>query len=88
MDKKRFKILPILSLIAFIVGLVTIINSAGWGSDAANAFLRAHGGAMDSAQFSIIIQGSINSFIIIGAVLFLVGCIGCLISIILLEMQK
>lgn len=57
MDKLKLQILPKVSLITFIAGLGIIINSAGWGSEAANVFLRAHGGAMDSSQFSIIVQG-------------------------------
>jgi hypothetical protein len=56
----ELQILPKVSLITFIAGLVIIINSAGWGSATANAFLRAYGGSMYSAQFSIIVQGSIN----------------------------
>jgi len=88
MDKLKLQILPKVSLITFIAGLVTIIFSPGWGIEAANAFLRAHGGGMDSVQFSAILQGSINSFTIIGAVLFFLGGLGCLISIIFSEMQK
>lgn len=86
MDKQRLQILPIVSLIAFIVGLVTIINSAGWGSDAASAFL---GGSPTSPEsWAILVQGYTNSFTIIGAVLFFLGGLGCLISIIFFEMQK
>ena len=88
MDKLKLQILPKVSLITFIAGLVIIINSARWGSEAANAFLRSYGGSMDTVQFSAVLQGSINSFIIIGAVLFFLGGLGCLISIIFLEMQK
>lgn len=47
-----------------------------------------HGGGMDSAQFSAILQGSINSFCIVGAVLLFIGGLGCMISIVFLEMQK
>lgn len=88
MDKLKLQILPKVSLITFITGLVIIFNSAGWGSEAAGAFVRAHGGGIDSTQYSAILQGSINSYSIIGAVLFFIGGIGCLISIIFLEMQK
>ncbi len=88
MNILKLQILPKVSLIAFIAGLVIIINSAGWGIDSANAYLRAHGGGMDSAQFLMIVQGYVNSFCIIGAVLLFLGGLGCLISIIFLEMQK
>jgi hypothetical protein len=47
MDKLKLQILPKVSLISFIAGLVIIINGAGWGIEASNAFLRAHGGGMD-----------------------------------------
>ncbi|MCZ7355766.1 MAG: hypothetical protein O8C66_02215 [Candidatus Methanoperedens sp.] len=88
MNKLKLQNLPKVSLITFIIGLVIVINSAGWGIEAANAYLRAHGGGMDTVQFSAILQGSINSFCTIGAVLFFLGGLGCLISIIFLEMQK
>ncbi len=88
MDKLKLKILPKVSLITFIVGLVIIINSARWGSEAANAFLRSYGGSMDTVQFSAVLQGSINSYCIMGAVLLFIGGLGCLISIIIFEQQK
>jgi len=58
------------------------------GSEAASAFLRSYGGSMDTVQFSAILQGSINSYSIIWAVLFFIGGLGCLISIIIFEQQK
>lgn len=88
MDTLKLKILPIVSLITFITGLVIIINSVGWGSKAANAFLRASGGSMDTAQFSMVLQGSIDSYSTMGAVLFFIGGLGCMISIIYFEIQK
>jgi hypothetical protein len=88
MDKLKLQILPKVSLITFIAGLVIIFNSAGWGSEAASAFVRAHGGSIDAAQYSAILQGSINSYCIIGAVLLFIGGLGCLIFIVFLEMQK
>ncbi len=88
MNKLKLQILPIVSLITFITGLVIIINSANWGSEAAGTFLRAHGGSMDTVQFSAILQGLINSYSMMGAVLLFIGGLGCLISIIFFEMQK
>ncbi len=88
MDKLKLQILPKVSLITFIAGLLILINSAGWGSEAANAFLRARGGGMDTVQFSAILQGSINSYCIMGAVLLFIGGLGCLMSITFFEMQK
>ncbi len=88
MDKLKLQILPKVSLITFIVGLVIIFNSTGWGSEAASAFLRAHGGSMDSTQYSAILQGSINSYCLMGAVLLFIGGLGCLMSIIYFEKQR
>jgi hypothetical protein len=88
MDKLKLKILPKVSLITFITGLVIIFNSAGWGSEAANAFVRAHGGSIGTEQYSAILQGSINSYCIIGAVLLFIGGLGCLMSIIYFEKQR
>ncbi|VVB89994.1 Uncharacterised protein [uncultured archaeon] len=88
MDKLKLKILPKVSLITFITGLVIIINSAGWGSEAASAFVRAHGGGIDATQYSAILQGSINSYCIMGAVLLFIGGLGCLMFITFFEMQK
>lgn len=88
MDKLKLQILPKVSLITFIAGLVIIINSARWGSEAADAFLRSYGGSMDTIKFSAVLQGSINSYSMMGAVLLFIGGLGCLIFITLLEMQK
>ncbi len=88
MENLKLKILPKVSLITFIVGLAIIFNSAGWGSESASAFVRAHGGGIDAAQYSAILQGSINSYCIIGAVLLFIGGLGCLISIIYFEKQR
>jgi hypothetical protein len=86
MDKLKLRILPKVSLITFIVGLVILINSAGLGENAAIAF---NGGAITSPDgFSMLVQGYTNSFTITGAVLLFLGSLGCLISIIFLEMQK
>ena len=85
MDKLKLRILPIVSLISLIAGLVIIIKSTALGSDAATAFL---GGVTSSPYFSIIVQGYTNSYNMIGAVLFFIGGLGCLISIIFFEMQK
>lgn len=88
MDKLKLKILPKVSLITFIVGLIIILNSAGWGMTAANAFLRSTGGSMDTVQFSALLQGSIISYCVMGGVLLFIGGSGCLISIIFYEMQN
>lgn len=82
----KLQILPKVSLTALIAGFVIIINSAGWGSYAASTYL---GGSVTSPEaWAILIQGYTNSFIIIGGVLFFLGGLGCLISILFLEMQK
>jgi len=86
MDKLKLQILPKVSLITFIAGLVIIISSPGWGSLAASASLG--GGSTSPEGWANLLQGYTNSFTIIGAVLFFLGGLGCLISIIFFEMQK
>jgi hypothetical protein len=86
MNKPKLQILPTVSLITFIAGLVIIINSAGFGVNAASTFLG--GGPTSPEGWAMLVQGYTNSFTIIGAVLFFLGGLGCLISIIFLEMQK
>lgn len=88
MNKLKLQILPTVSLITFITGLVIIINSANWGSEAAGAFVRARGGSMDTVQFSAVLQGLINTYSIMGAILLFIGGLGCLMSITFFEMQK
>ena len=84
----KLQILPKVSLIMFIVGLIIMINSAMWGSEAANAFIRARGGSMDTVQFSAVLQGLMNSYSLMGAVILFIGGLGCLISITFFEIQK
>ena len=86
MDKLKLQILPKVSLISFIAGLVIVISSPGWGSLAASASLG--GGSTSPEGWAMLIQGYTNSFTIIGAVIFFLGGLGCLISIMFLEMQK
>ena len=65
-----------LSLVLFVVGLVLIIGSVRWGAAAANAYLASQGGGMDSAQFMIVFQESINLYRWIGGILSLIGGFG------------
>ena len=65
--------LMIISLVWFVVGLFVILGSVGWGQDAANGYLRAHGGSMDGSQFAIVLQAHITTFRWIGGILALVS---------------
>ena len=46
----------IISLILFIAELIAIFGSVSWGSEAASAYVGAHGGSIDVTQFTIILQ--------------------------------
>lgn len=65
-----------ISLILFLVGLVLIFGSVGWGSGTANAYLRSLGGSMDTGQFTVILQGYINQFRWAGSILSIIGGFG------------
>ncbi len=84
--------LQILSLVAFlmlfIAGFAIIMNSVKWGLDAEYAAIIAYGGSMDSTKASIILQESTKSYRTIGAILSLVGGLGCLMFIKVLTWQK
>jgi hypothetical protein len=77
----------VISLTVSIAGLVIITNSVGWGDDAANAAVGAHGG-LDTATYLVILQESISSYRTMGALLLLIGGAGCLMSIKFLEERK
>ena len=87
MSALKLQNLPIVSLMTFILGIVIIIFSPIWGRETAYAFLRSYYGGSMGEDFSAILQGSINSYCIIGAVLLFFGCLGILISFIF-EQQK
>ncbi len=82
MSELKLQNLPKVSLITFILGIVIIIFSPVWGRETAYAFLRAYYGGSMGSDFSAILQGSINSYYMIGAVLLFFGGLGGLISII------
>lgn len=78
------KVLLVISLIVSIAGLVIITNSVSWGYDA----VEAHGGRLDLAISSVILQESTSSYRTMGALLLLIGGAGCLMSIKFLEERK
>jgi hypothetical protein len=66
----------ILSLVLFATGLFLVFSSVNWGSNAANAYLRSHGGGMDGTQFAVVLQQSISMYRSIGGILSLLGGLG------------
>ena len=75
------KFSSILALVVLAGGLVLIINSVGWGSQAANNYLLSQGGGMDAAQFMIVLQESIQTYRWVGVVLSFLGGFGFLRSL-------
>jgi hypothetical protein len=71
----------IISLALLAIGLLIIINSAAWGHEAANSYLRSQGGGMDTAQFMIILQENINAYRWLGSLVSLIGRLGFIKSI-------
>ncbi|HEX5838012.1 MAG TPA: hypothetical protein VFY26_09275 [Anaerolineales bacterium] len=71
----------ILALVVLAGGLVLMINSVGLGSQAANNYLLSQGGGMDSGQFMIVMQESIQTYRWVGVVLSLLGGFGFLRSL-------
>jgi hypothetical protein len=66
----------VISLVLFVVGLFIIVSSVGWGTEAANSYLRLQGGGMDATQFTIILQEYINTYRWIGSILSIIGGLG------------
>ncbi len=88
MTESKLQNLPIVSSITFIIGLVIIIFSPIWGRETAYAFLRLfYGGSMGS-DFLAILQGSINAYGIIGAVLLFLGGSGYLLSLVVKRQKE
>jgi hypothetical protein len=69
------------SLLLFVVGLFVVVNSVAWGREAANSYLRSQGGGMDTAQFMIVVQSSIDTYRWLGSILSLIGGVGLLRTI-------
>ncbi len=88
MSALKLQNLPIVSLMTFILGIIIIIFSPVWGRETAYAFLRSYYGGSMGEDFSAILQGSINSYCIIGAVLLFFGGLGSLISIIFEQQEQ
>jgi hypothetical protein len=53
-----------------------MVGSVRWGAAAANTYLVSQGGGMDSAQFMIVFQESINLYRWMGAILSLISGFG------------
>lgn len=70
----------ILALVVLAGGLLLMINSVGWGSQAANNYLLSQGGGMDSGRFMIVLQESIQTYRWVGVVLSFLGGFGFLRS--------
>ena len=68
----------LLSVALLAGGLVVIFNSPGWGILAANAYLRSQGGGMDTGQFLIVVQESIEAYRWAGLVVAALGGLGLL----------
>jgi hypothetical protein len=71
----RFSLL-VISIVLSVVGLLFLFGSVSRGIDAANAYLAAHGGSMDTAQFMLIMQEYIHLYQWIGGILSLIGGLG------------
>ncbi len=54
--------LLLISIVLFAAGLVFLFSSVSRGVDAADAYLSSHGGGMDMAQFTIILQEYIHTY--------------------------
>lgn len=63
----------IISGIVFVIGLFILFNSVSWGQATANAYLRSQGGGMDSAQFMIVLQETINTYRWFGGILSIIS---------------
>lgn len=66
----------VIALVLFFIGVFTLFNSVAWGQKAANAYLLSQGGGMDSAQFMIVLQASIDTYRWLGAILSLISGLG------------
>lgn len=64
------------SLVLFVIGLIVIFSSVSLGSTTANTYLRSQGGSMDTAQFTIILEGYINMYRWFGSILSVIGGFG------------
>ena len=77
--------------ILFAGGLFMIFNAAPLGSaSATNYLITVHGGSMDSSQFLVILETGINSYIVSGFLISLLGGAGLIITsyIIYRKMEK
>ena len=63
----------IISTAVALVGLWVLVQSPTMGMDAANGYLRAQGGSMDTAGFIAVAASYMESYRWLGAILLAVG---------------
>ena len=77
--KKRNTFIIAISLTITVIGIILLMNATSIGVDIAHQALRDNGGGMDTEQFHLIMNSSIRSYQILGAVLSAVGGLGSIV---------
>ena len=60
----------------FLAGIIILMNSLNYGQNEMSGIMSAHGGGMDTNQYLIFLEQSINKYRAIGSILSILGGLG------------
>lgn len=71
--KQCSKILSVVGLGVFVIGIVILLNAANIGIDSANVAVQNAGGSMDGDRYSYIMTSTTTAYMICGAIVSAIG---------------
>ena len=60
----------------FLAGIIILMNSLNYGQNEMSGIMSTHGGGMDTNQYLIFLEQSINKYRSIGSILSILGGLG------------
>lgn len=66
--------------VIFVIGIIILMNSVGYGSHEMSNIMKANGGSMDTNTYLIYLEQSIIKYRFVGSILSILGGIGVLIT--------
>lgn len=77
---KTTNIKTIIFGVIFVIGIIILMNSVGYGSHEMSNIMKANGGSMDTNTYLIYLEQSIIKYRFVGSILSILGGIGVLIT--------
>lgn len=76
MNKMFVKGIQTITVLAFFIGVLTILSATQLGQRQANAYLRKSGGSMETSKYNMIMETNIINYRWAGTVVACIGGIG------------